>query len=513
MELGEIQLGQVIDGLVLECGRGKSISGRVLWPEGEAASGATVRMEELGSERQWWDDNASLKTEADEAGAFEITGLSGDEVYRVYTRAKRTKGLALEGLSKLKRKRALKAAPFWNAELERVEAGSTEVVLTLRSGAVFKGTVVDDQGTPIEKFRVTARPADDDGDFFGRGGGESITQIFDKAEGSFELEGLKPGSWDIGVFRAGYGPAKSITARVPGGPLSGEFVLARDAIVRGRVLDPDGKPVEGATVNCELVDSDAGPFTFGSRGETTSKTDEEGRFELKRVSPGPSEISAEGAVIGAVDSKVEVREVPPASEVEGVVLTLRRGARVVARVHPSLLDRPNLEININELEGPMYRTESPDESGVCTFEVLNPGRYRMRLEIPAPEEGSVLPEGVGDDERSLEFELAEGEDREVEIGTPPSVTYTVTGTVLRRGGEPFVGARVQIVTREDDRNYGVVTSVSHPLLHSDSASSSFRWKATTARRRLRSVARPDRSTRLLALVDPVLVQQPDPCHL
>jgi len=139
------------------------------------------------------------------------------------------------------------------------------------SGSVagsIEGYVVDSvTGTGISGVNV----------YFGSDRGASYDAVTDPS-GRFQITGVKNGLYGSHFEKAGYvsqfsGTNDSVLKAVEVGqyPVRIRVEMIAFASVRGRVIDPEGKPVAKATV---------------TMGRATETTDDEGRFTFAKLSPG-----------------------------------------------------------------------------------------------------------------------------------------------------------------------------------------------------------------------------------
>jgi len=151
--------------------------------------------------------------------------------------------------------------------------GTVEKDVALKAGVLVEGRVTDSlTGSPIQ------------GAIVGEGWVYRRTAATD-ALGEYRLEGFgNPGMAELFAKAKGYGESKK--ENLPGaenGLLHVDFELAPGHAARGRVLDPGGRPIEGAYVA-------AVASQFGSEGQETdwlsARTDEEGRFRIDSLTPG-----------------------------------------------------------------------------------------------------------------------------------------------------------------------------------------------------------------------------------
>jgi len=162
-------------------------------------------------------------------------------------------------------------------ERRGVSAADGEVILTL-AGGELAGLVLR-EGRPATEFSVAASPLDP-----GTSGG--TLRSFVAADGRFRMS-LPPGRWEV---RASAPSTTVATAQVevPERGASDEVVLELEAggVVEGRVVSPDGAPIEGARVSVAR----GAIFAFAGGGDAPGApqalTAADGSFRLEGVQPG-----------------------------------------------------------------------------------------------------------------------------------------------------------------------------------------------------------------------------------
>ncbi len=172
-------------------------------------------------------------------------------------------------------------------EAERLVGLEFELQPALR----IEGRLVDDSGQPVPRGVVLARPAKDS-----RARPETADV---RADGSFELGGLGPGTWNITARSEGYAPASRTALELDAEGLDEplELVLERGLAVTVRVTTPGGNPVEGAVVT--LVALDAAPEAsldpgrlfqgfFGGQATTNAR----GELAVGTFGAGPHKVTA-----------------------------------------------------------------------------------------------------------------------------------------------------------------------------------------------------------------------------
>ncbi|HZL99708.1 MAG TPA: carboxypeptidase-like regulatory domain-containing protein, partial [Planctomycetota bacterium] len=104
------------------------------------------------------------------------------------------------------------------------------------------------------------------------------------ASGAFAFAGLTDGELRLRVSAPGLVPQSRSLRLQPAEVRAGEdFVLERGFMLRGRVRDAAGTPLEGANVEARALDEQA--FTSGDLF-----TDADGRFELSGLPGGPKQL-------------------------------------------------------------------------------------------------------------------------------------------------------------------------------------------------------------------------------
>jgi len=266
--------------------------------------------------------------------------------------------------------------------------------------ATVRGRVVDAEGQAAPGATVTFRSQSPRGllgsvdlDAAGLPGTASSG-----ADGAFELR-VVPGEVTLAALRAGRRGRLVLPMVAAGQSLAGaELVLDAGGGVAGVVHDPEGRPVARAQVVAVTV---AGPGGLPARASTTS--DENGRFTLRDLPPGPASLEARAAGF-APSAPTDAESAPDAAGRE-VVLTLRparalrgrvlgpdgkpfEGARVIARRAGSNLESPSLQSGAD---------------GSFVFAALDAGPHE--LDASAEGYGSAYQRGVSAPADGIELRL------------------------------------------------------------------------------------------------------------
>ena len=289
------------------------------------------------------------------AGGQTVTGrvvdsegrpLPGVEIWRPHTiqekmgRAKR-RPAAVSGpdgrftVSDLHPREALTACPaeWLPAEVRLEDAPDKPLEIRLQPSARLAGRVVDGQGEPVPGVDVTAQFAGWSSGCVIIGppepciGHPSYRSGRTDADGRFVFEGVRPG-WFTITTSDGTDSKLVRWEAVPGknGREAEIALTAKLVSLEGRVVDADGKPVEGAQVRVS-----------GARPPSEEQTDETGAYRFPRVSPGEQMIDVNHPDLGWFKQDIQIGgspvhldiRMPPASLVQGRIVA-RDGSPVAA---------------------------------------------------------------------------------------------------------------------------------------------------------------------------------------
>lgn len=173
--------------------------------------------------------------------------------------------------------------------------------------------VTDSEGGPLGGARVA---------LFGQQVGPSVffpgmnRSAETNSRGIASFQGLIPAKFRIHVWARDYlGGSESIdmAREGEGAHLRRELALARAAACKGRVVDADGKGVQGVLVRLTRQGSPAGVGSpFSGMASSVAVTDAEGRFQLNNLQEGAFELLA--SIRGGSSARQAVRLFPGKTE-------------------------------------------------------------------------------------------------------------------------------------------------------------------------------------------------------
>jgi uncharacterized GH25 family protein len=342
-------------------------------------------------------------------------------------------------------------------ETPRVNLGTVK----LPPAEAIEGRVTDSRGRAIEGAEVLSY-----GETSGFGG-DSMAMLDEEAplrtgsDGSFRIERLESGKrYALTVRHAGY-----VEASVPGvpaptlEPLTIELKAARS--LSGRVLGPEGEPVEGATV-----------FWFQDGNvsfDSAVKSDADGKFRITGFPPGT--LMLEAMAEGYANRRIEGIEIPGDKDPEDLQITLQRAITLDVRVLNAEGEPvPGVSVSMQPVE-PI----PVEDRRMVLLHGLDPDRTdaagRCRLTVPNPGNYWVLASRQGEPVRN-QVEVHEGSNA-VEIRLP-AITE-ISGRVVDGNGAPVARAAVNL--RQNEALQRRWTSADGTFVFSDVADGEYRVAA------------------------------------
>jgi len=326
-----------------------------------------------------------------------------------------------------------------SAALQRpviVPAGATVRGLTLKLGAgcALDGRVVAATGgQPVSGAQVAVSPYLKSGD-----SGRAVSA----ADGTFAVEGLAPGSYDVVVSAPGYSEeAKRGVTLIAGQRFPLKVTLHGTGEVEGTVTDSAGRPAAGVSVR------EGGRFASSaltSPPSTEARSGPDGRYHLSGVSVGRVRLVArrEGEAAGGASQEVQVQEgktaqldfaLDDAAILEGRVTTARGGPpakplRVLAmpRQRIAAWSRTFAAVGADG----SYRLELPPGTYAVTTSPADFSSWRSR----------------DMDRQPVTLEAGKTQRLDLVAADEGGTGRTVSGAVLEADGTPSPGAEVSVTS-------------------------------------------------------------------
>lgn len=272
-------------------------------------------------------------------------------------------------------------------------APAAGVEITVTGKGHIRGVVTEAEGRPVTDFAVAYTPSGPGGAARfvfnvgpgGRGRGAGQKQPVHAEDGSFLLDDVPAGKWDVMVTATGYqaGRAAGVTVEEGGAAEGVDVRLSPGAMLSGRVTDArSGRPVIEGTVRAEL--SGGGPRFrgMGSGGDNEAVTDAEGHFEIPGLAPGSYAVTASHPGWSESTITAELKDAPL-----GVDIKLGLGGTVTGAVLNAGRPVPGASVALSAagemMRGPLGDEHSAvtDDTGRFRFERLLPGRYSASASI------------------------------------------------------------------------------------------------------------------------------------
>lgn len=236
-------------GVTIRCPRGQTLRGRVETAQGQVAAGAELLIwPEVGSARD------ARRAICGSDGAFEISGLTPGELLLCARKGEQSEG----------------PVPV----LVPLGADPDPLEVRLQENAQPLGRVVDATGQALAGASLS----------LSRTG--SKLSVTSQDSGDFAFPAAPSGDYELVVRKEGFVTLRDRVRFLPGGPRLWVELL-QGASVTGRVLDPEGEPLEGARVEALAPDVRA------------VRTDAQGHFRLRGLPPGGVRVRASAKPHGA----------------------------------------------------------------------------------------------------------------------------------------------------------------------------------------------------------------------
>ena len=401
------------DPLDIRLSAGAAIQGTVTRRDGRGAEGYWVRAVPIDNSAPSFGPFGigNLRSTGPD-GTFAISGLRAGDTYDLVV-------LAPDGVG---------------ARREGVSAPSEGLEVVVPGPGRIGGRVVDAQtGAVVRDFQIDFGPDRSSGrGGFGANAGRAVArmmrqgtaaagggaQAIHSEDGTFVIDDVPPGTWEVVAQAKGYQTARigGVTVDESGTREGVEVRLTAGNAIRGRVLDgSSGVPVLDASVT--LQRPGGGGRALGLLlGESDARTDADGLFTIEGLGPGSYTVVAQHPDFADATALVEVKEGPATTElrlmpggvVAGTVLSETRaplpGAVVVLGTGGGFGRG-----GFGGFGGPGGNSTTTDDAGRFRFSHITAGRYSVSASLRGHQTAPVdVMLQVGESKENLLLSLAQG---------------------------------------------------------------------------------------------------------
>lgn len=405
--------------LTFEMAPGGIVSGTVLDEKGEPVVGASVHASATAGSMT----PGLGKIVTDANGKYELKSMPIQEEIEL--------SLSLDGFNRSRKTITVPAdqrSVALNLEMKRRPPGGDCIL-----------TVTDEDGKPVAGATV-----------FGDGGYSAEERTFTTDEKGVAVMKDLPATFQGhrgGVRGKGLIP-KEFQFVLGNSAQPGEVsvVLEKGESIRGRLLDPNGKPADGITVYFNGGEYGGGDIVGGR-----AKTDQEGRFQLDGL-PDPSTFTF---YTKPPFAPINRRELPVGTD-EEIIVKMESEAVIRVRAVDSETGDAIPEFNVRVAFSPDRRASDPDLSGLASS-LIDPGTdilgavKEFRLgHLPEGAALQVTVSAKGYDKsvlRRMEAVVeSESESLDVELFREDETLFsTVSGVLKDSAGKPVSGATLKLV--------------------------------------------------------------------
>jgi hypothetical protein len=236
----------------------------------------------------------------------------------------------------------------------------SDLVIECDRGRTLSGHVTSARG-PVAGARLSLRGAG----LAVRSGPPTATS---GSDGAYRIEGISPGHYELHVSAKGFAPTHDPDVKLDQRDLTRDVTLDSGATVSGKVLDADGKPVEGAAVTAWVAGGGLIP-----RGYGTDRSAADGAFSIHDLGTGTLRLDASHPDKGGGQLEAALA----AGEQKTVELRLAGGATVTGVVRWDD-GSPAVDVTVQAMQLPSASTQArTGEGGVFKLTGLGKGTIRL----------------------------------------------------------------------------------------------------------------------------------------
>ncbi|MGB0952094.1 MAG: carboxypeptidase regulatory-like domain-containing protein [Planctomycetota bacterium] len=364
------------------------VTGMVRDASGAVIPGARVALEEANG--AMWGDFERMDTKAEDDGSYAFQGVRRGR-YQVTASAQGYAKLVLEA-----------------QDIDQVQ-GDFVLDLTLERGKAIRGQVVSPEGQPIEGAQIYHLSIDQPG-FWGtaewRPGLPSEEDVepgaISDASGYFEVYGMtEEGTHYLGARAEGFGTGYAETVAIDSDAV---IQLPRHYVLSGKVLDSNGNPIAGASLNMSILEE-----TETEHGWGHAVSEEDGSYAFEPLPPGSWTLTLDSSFGEITDQAVQLSEETEALDlilpvqnplhirvvdqdgnpIQGVSVSLadseggHHGMHDEVSLLSSLSYAGDVSIDFGNFHAfgmGSQRTAVTDQEGIARFADLEAKRYKLHAE-------------------------------------------------------------------------------------------------------------------------------------
>jgi hypothetical protein len=331
------------------------------------------------------------------------------------------------------------------------KADAEPLVIALVHGASVKGLVRTPAGAPIAGADISI----DNGKPNWQNmldGGNAPPKVNSQPDGSFLIEGLKPGKTALYAKHKEF--ARSISQPFDLAPAQvvegAELVLREGGVLTGEVFADNGSPAVGMMVQASETKIFDQQMTF---------TDGRGKFEIEHLEPGTYQVVAmptgnesasadDGAGSGGGDTQKNMMDM--VSKMKTAMVDIKDGEKTHLVLGAPPADPVHVHGRVTHAGEPysgsmlsFVREGKGRLNGMKTTQVDKDGNYSVKLDEPGGYLVSVQKVTGTAQQNAVEFpsEIPKDKDYKLDFVMP---TGRISGRVLGPDGDPSAGTRVSL---------------------------------------------------------------------
>lgn len=327
-----------------------------------------------------------------------------------------------------------------------------ELVFVLPRACTVRGVVKDPLGVLVADADVRVDDGGPGWARFAKGGPEAPTTR-SRADGSFELTGLKPAQQNLTAKTRDFARSAPVQVDLSTAPVQEDVVilLRQGGLLTGEVFTDTGEPGKGWLIQC----TDTTNFD-----QRTAFSDDSGKFRIEHLDPGKRQVVAmptsalkemsDGAATGSGGGEdtagfMNKMKIAFTELVDGEETHLVLGAAVKGAVTVSGKVTHSGEPYAGAMISFVYLGKSKARMGFKTASVKASGEYSVTLDGPGEYTISVQKFGAKGPMQQgvIEFvrDVPEGEKATLDFEIP---TGRISGRVRAEDGAPIANARVSL---------------------------------------------------------------------